>query len=142
MKSVSSSRALFAIATVLIMSVALWAQKPNANTAPKYDPANEVKIKGTVDDIKIVPGAMQGVHVMLKSETETILVQTAPETFLKEMGTTFAKGDTIEVVGCKIKDADGNDELLARQINKGTDELQLRDKKGKPVWANWDPGKN
>jgi DNA/RNA endonuclease YhcR with UshA esterase domain len=142
MKSVSSSRVLFAGATILVMSVALWGQKPNGNSAPKYDTVNEVKIKGTVDDVKTVPGAMEGIHVVLKSENETILVHIAPEKFLKEMETTFIKGDTIEVVGCRIKDADGNDELLARQINKGTDELLLRDKKGRPVWATWNPGKN
>lgn len=142
MKSVSGLRALFAVGIILATSATLLAQKPGGNTAPKYDPANEVTIKGTVDDIKIVPGALEGVHVMLKSPTETILVHIAPEKFLKEMDTSFNKGDVIEVVGCKIKDSDGNDELLARQITKGTDELQVRDKKGRPIWTIWDPGKN
>ncbi len=142
MKSVSSSRALFVVATILVMSVALWGQKPNGNTGPKYDPANEVTIKGTVDDIKIVPGSMEGVHLLVKSDTGTILVHIAPEKFLNEMETTFQKGDQLQVVGCKIKDADGNDELLARQVTKGVNELVLRDKKGIPIWALWDPGKN
>jgi hypothetical protein len=142
MKSVSSSRVLFVTAISLIVSAAVLAQTPSGNTAPKYDPANEVKVKGAVDDIKIVPGPLEGVHLVVKSSDETILVHVAPENFLKEMGTTFNKGDVVEVVGCKIKASDGTDELLARQVTKGTDELQVRDKKGKPVWTTWSPGKN
>lgn len=142
MKSVSGLRALFAVGIILATSATLLAQKPGGNTAPKYNPANEVTIKGTVDDIKIVPGALEGVHLVLKSPEQTILVHVAPEKFLKGMETSFSKGDVIEAVGCIIKDADGNDELLARQITKGTDELQVRDKKGKPIWTIWSPGKN
>lgn len=143
MKSVSGLRALFAVGIILATSATLLAQKPGGNSAPKYDPANEMTIKGTVDDIKIVPGALEGVHLVVKSSPDqVILVHVAPEKFLKEMETSFNKGDVIEVVGCKIKDSDGNDELLARQITKGTDELQVRDKKGKPIWTMWNPGKN
>lgn len=142
MKSVSGLRGLSVEAIILTISAVVLAQTPSGNTVPKYDPANEVKIKGTVDDIKIVPGALEGVHFVLKSSTETILVHVAPEKFLSEMETTFNKGDVVEVLGCKIKDPDGNDELLARQINRGTDELLVRDKKGKPIWTTWDPGKN
>jgi hypothetical protein len=140
MKSVSSVRALFAAAIILVTSAALWAQKPGDNTAPKYDAKNEVTLKGTVDDIKEVPGPLEGVHLVLKSDTETILVHVAPDKFLKEMDTSFNKGDVLEIVGCKVKDADGSDELLARQITKANNELMLRDKKGTPIWVLWNPG--
>ncbi len=140
MKSVSSLRVLFVVAIILAVSVALLAQKPNANTAPRYNAASEVTIKGTVDDIRTVPGPLEGVHLVLKSADETILVHVAPEKFLKELETSFVKGDEIEVVGCKIKNADGNDELLARQLTKNNNELVLRDKKGTPIWVLWNPG--
>jgi hypothetical protein len=139
---VSGLRALYVGAIILVISAVLPAQTPSGNTAPKYNAANEVTIKGTVDEVRIIPGALEGVHLMLKSPNEAILVHVAPEKFLKEMDTSFSKGDVIEVVGCKIKDPDGADELLARQITKGTDELQVRDKKGKPIWTTWNPGKN
>jgi len=142
MRSVSSLKALFVAAIILAISAVILAQTPSGNTAPKYDPTNEVKVKGTVDDVRIVPGALEGVHLVLKSANETILVHVAPEKFLKEMDTAFNQGDAVEVIGCKIKDPDGSDELLARQVTKGTDELQVRDKKGKPIWTTWDPGKN
>lgn len=141
MKSVSSLRVLFVAAIILTVSVALWAQKPSGNTAPKYDAKNEVTIKGTVEEIKTVPGPLEGVHLVLKTENETILVHVAPEKFLSEMETSFNKSDVLEIVGCKIKDADGVDELLARQITKSNDnQLVLRDKKGTPIWILWNPG--
>ncbi|HEU5401128.1 MAG TPA: hypothetical protein VFU86_07215 [Terriglobales bacterium] len=140
MKSVSNLKVLFVAAIILAASAALWAQKPSGNTAPKYDSKNEVTFKGTVDDIRTVPGPLEGIHLVLKSENETILIHVAPEKFLKEMETSFNKGDVLEVVGCKVKDADGNDELLARQITKANNELVLRDKKGTPIWILWNPG--
>lgn len=140
MKSVSSLKALLVVMVSLVISVAVLAQTPNGNTAPKYDSKNEVTIKGTVDDIKEVPGPLEGVHLVLKSDTETILVHVAPDKFLKEMDTSFNKGDVLEIVGCKVKDADGSDEFLARQITKANNELVLRDKKGTPIWVLWNPG--
>lgn len=140
MKSVSGLRALYVGAIILIVSGVLSAQTPSGNTAPKYNFAKEVTIKGTVDEVRIIPGALEGVHLMLKSPNETILVHVAPEKFLKELETSFNKGDEIEVVGCKIKDSDGNDELLARQVTRNNNELVLRDKKGTPIWVLWNPG--
>jgi hypothetical protein len=137
-----SLKALFAGVTVLLVtSTVLWAQKPAGARGPKYDIANEIKIKGTVEEIKVVPGPMEGIHLVLKNGTETNLVHVAPEKFLKEMDSEFVKGDQLEVVGCKIKAEDGSDEVLSRQITKNGNELMLRDKKGTPIWALWDPGK-
>ena len=141
MKSLPSSKALFAgVIVLLVTATMLWGQK-NTSLGPKYNAANETTIKGTVEDIKVVPGAMEGIHLTLKNDTDTILVHVAPEKFLKEMDTEFAKGDQLEILGCKIKAEDGTDELLARQIVKSGNQLLLRDKKGTPIWALWSPGK-
>ena len=141
MKSLPNSKALFAgVIVLLVTATALWGQK-SANLGPKYNLANETTIKGTVEDLKVVPGAMEGIHLVLKNETETILVHVAPEKFLKEMDSQFAKGDQVEVIGSKIKAEDGTDELLARQIVKSGNQLLLRDKKGTPIWALWSPGR-
>jgi hypothetical protein len=142
MKSQPSLKVLFVgVIVLLVTATMLWAQKPGGSPGPKYNAANETTIKGTVEEIKIVPGAMEGVHLMLKSGTETTFVHVAPEPFLKEMETEFAKGDQLEIVGCKIKAEDGSDELLSRQITKNGSELVVRDKKGTPIWALWNPGK-
>jgi hypothetical protein len=43
------------------------------------------------------------------------------------------EGDTIEIVGLKVKfhHLDG---VLAREIKDGKDDLLFRDEKGKPLW--------
>ena len=141
MKSPPNLKALFAgVIVLLVTATMLWGQK-SANLGPKYNSASEATIKGTVEDIKVVPGAMEGIHLVVKNDTETILVHVAPEKFLKEMDSQFAKGDQVEVIGSKIKAEDGTDELLAKQIEKSGNQLLLRDKKGTPIWAVWSPGK-
>lgn len=129
------SRQLFAILVLflgcmVLTTSSLLAQK----TGPKYDFSTEVKVKGVVDDIKIVPGEYEGVHVMLKTPTETILVHLAPQGFLKLMEFTVAKGDTLEVTGCRITGEFGP-EILAREVVSGNNDMTLRDKAGVPAWA-------
>ena len=142
MKRSHSLKALLAIATILILSVTiLSAQRTGSQTiGQKYDLTTETKLKGTIDEVKVIPGPSEGVHLMLKSATETTLIHVAPETFLKEMDVSFDKGDLIDVTGSKIK-VDGQDEILAREITKNGNQLTLRDKKGMPIWSVWNPGK-
>ena len=142
MKRSLTLKALFVIATILILSATVvLAQKPASQTiGQKYDLTTETKVKGTVEEVKIIPGPSEGVHLMLKSGSDTLLVHVAPESFLKEMEVSFDKGDNLEITGSKIK-VDGQDELLARTITKSGNELTLRDKKGMPIWSLWDPGK-
>lgn len=120
----------FLAGCMLLATSSLFAQK----TGPKYDFAAEVKVKGTVEEVKMVPGDFEGVRVMLKSGTETIIVHLAPEGFLKMLEFTVAKGDTLEVTGCKITGEVGP-EILARDVVSGNNDLTLRDKKGLPAWA-------
>ncbi len=132
-------KALFVVATTVVLSAAmLWAQK--AIPGPKYDTANEVTIKGPVEEIKLIPGVGEGMHLIVKENNESFLVHVAPETFLKEMDFPITKGVQIEVVGSKIK-SDAGDEILAREINEKGNVLTLRDKKGVPIWVVWDPSK-
>jgi hypothetical protein len=116
-----------------------FAQKVK-DTGPKYDAANEVKIKGVIEEIREVPGAFEGTHLVVKTDSGTVLVHVAPGAFLKEMDTSFAKGDQVQVVGSKAPNAQ-EEEILAREITVGTNTVTLRDEKGVPVWAGWNPAK-
>lgn len=142
MKRSLTLKALCVIATILILSATvLWAQKTGSQTiGQKYDLTTETKLKGTVEEVKIIPGAAEGIHLMVKNGTDTAFVHVAPENFLKDMDVNFEKGDQVELVGSKIK-VDGQDEVLAREITKNSNSLTLRDKKGMPIWSLWDPGK-
>ena len=126
-----------AAVVMALITVPLWGQSAS-KTGPKYDIANEVKIKGVVEEIRDVPGPFEGIHLVVKTDTGTVLVRVAPSDFLKEMDTTFNKGDQVEVVGAKAPDAP-EEEILAREITIGNNVLTLRDNKGIPIWAGWKP---
>jgi hypothetical protein len=124
-----------AIATVLLS--AAWAQSAS-KTGPKYDVKNEVKVKGVIEEIREVPGPFEGTYLVVKTESKTVVVHAAPADFLKEIDTTFSKGEQVEIVGCKAPNAP-EEEILAREITVGQNTTTLRDDKGIPVWAGWKP---
>jgi hypothetical protein len=130
-----SSRIPLVIAWLLLSTA--WAQTAS-KTGPKYDVKNEVKFKGAVQEVREVPGPFEGIQLVVKTETKTILVHVAPSGFLKEMDTSFKVGDQVEVIGCKAPDATG-EEILAREITVGQNTATLRDDKGVPVWVGWKP---
>jgi len=137
MSSRFSSKALFiAAASGLLLSTA-WAQTAS-KAGPKYDVKNEVKIKGVIEEIRQVSGPLEGTNLVVKTESKTVLVHVAPADFLKEIDTTFNKGEQVEVVGCKAPDTT-EEEILAREITVGQNTTTLRDEKGVPVWTGWKP---
>ena len=105
-----------------------------AAKAPEYDPKAEVTIKGVVDDIHEakVRTDHPGLHLILKTETETVEVHACPVQFMSELEFTIEKGDTLTVVGSR-PEAGGI--VVAREITKGQTSLILRDKTGAPVWT-------
>ncbi len=139
----SSARWLKALAAVVVLSVATQAAgtQKTANTGPKYDIANEVKVKGVVDEVRQVPGDYEGTLLVVKTDTGQVLVHVAPADFLKEMDTSFKKGDEVQITGAKAPNATET-EILAREITVGTNTTTLRDDKGIPVWAGWKPAKS
>jgi hypothetical protein len=122
---------------VLAVAVSAWAQKaPDTSAMPKYDVSKEVKIKGTIEDVKEMTMAKgeAGVHLMVKTATETIEIRLCPSGYLKDFEIAFAKGQTVEVVGSKLK-VDDKDVVLAREVVQGNNTVTLRDKQGAPVWT-------
>jgi hypothetical protein len=132
-------KVLFIAAVMAWTSSAASVQHPG-KTGPKYDTANEVKIKGVIVEVREVPGEFEGLHLVVKTETRTWLVHVAPSEFLKEIDTSFNIGDHVEVLGAKAPDAPG-EEILAREIVDGNNTATLRDDKGIPIWAGWKPSK-
>ena len=116
---------------LILFSPALFAQ----NGAPKYDASTEIKMKGTVEDLKIPEKGHEKeiVHLVLKNADQTVDLYLCPKAFIDEMGVTFSKGDEISFTASKIT-LGGNEMMLAREVVKGQDTLVLRDDKGKPVW--------
>lgn len=130
-----ATRLVFAIMLAVAVPVA-FAQKAVDTPMPKYDVSKEVKIKGTIDDVKemTMGKGEAGVHLMVKTATETIEVRLCPSGYLKDFEVQFAKGQTVEVTGSRIK-VDDKDVILAREVVQGNNTVTLRDKQGGPVWT-------
>ena len=129
-------RFVLGIAIVFLLTVTLsWAQAPAS--APKYDVADEVTIKGVVQEVKDfqcpVSGGM-GAHLVVKTDKGLVTVHLALSKFLSEYGFAFAKGNEIEVTGVKAKVGDDENAILARKIERGNQTFTFRDKAGKPLW--------
>ena len=101
-----------------------------------YDPKTEVTVKGTIEDVQQQTGkaAWSGTHLKLKTDAATIDVHVGPSSYIAKKQFTFTKGDTIEVVGCKVTMA-GQEALVAREITKDGKTLVLRNAQGVPEWA-------
>jgi len=129
-------RFILAVGILVLFAVsAAWAQAPAS--APKYDIANEVTIKGVVQEVKDfqcpVSGGM-GAHLVVKTDKGLVTVHLALSKFLSDYGFNFAKGDEVVIIGVKAKVGDDENALLARKIDRGNQTFTFRNKDGKPLW--------
>lgn len=104
-----------------------------------YNPATVETLSGAVEVVdKVTPmkGMNSGVHVMLKTDKETISVHLGPEWFVERLDTKIQKGDKIEVKGSRVTFA-GKPAIIAAEVKKDDNTLVLRDSAGIPAWAGW-----
>ena len=101
----------------------------------RYDKSTETTISGTVQEVQQHQSRMmQGTHLIVKIDSGTLEVHLGPSAFIAKEGFTFAKGDSVEVLGSKVKFGD-TDALIAREVTKEGKKLTLRDETGRPLWA-------
>lgn len=110
------------------------AKAPAAAKAPEYDPKAEVTFKGTIEDFheSQLRGDHPGLHLVVKTETESIEVHACPVRFMKELDFALDKGDAVTVIGSR---PGGTGVVVAREIAKGQTSLTLREKNGDPIWV-------
>lgn len=149
-----------AIFGLLALPIACAQQGPGpGQRARMYNPANEITLKGAVEEVKTVTGrhGWDGTHLTLsiqnsvtdvqervekgkvvsevrKTEGRTVDVHLGPASFLKDKGFSFAKGDKIQVTGSKVEYL-GAEALVAREVRKGDKTLVLRNAQGIPEWS-------
>jgi len=128
-----SCRKSILLVIAILCTLPLAAQKASQ---PKYDLSTEIKVKATVEEVKLPPKGSEKeiAHLLVKIGADTFDVYLCPKSFLDDMGVSFTPGEEIELTGSKVKQGDA-ELILAREIVKGTDTLVLRDEKGKPVWG-------
>ena len=123
-----------AVVTAFVALVAAHAvaQGPAA-PAPEYDSTAEVTVRGEVQQIHESKVATDhpGLHIVLKTEAESVEVHACPVRFLRELEFTIGIGDTLAVLGSRPK---GAAVIVAREVRKGQEWLILRDAKGVPNW--------
>jgi hypothetical protein len=122
------------LAAIVLVATAALCQAP-----PKYDPATETTIKGTVGELKLVPptGGKPVAYLVTKTgpdkEKDVVEIFLCPKSFLDEMGIAFKPEEAIEIKGSKVKQG-GADLILAREMVKGGETLTFRFQDGKPAW--------
>jgi hypothetical protein len=122
------------LAIASVLTTAAFSQAP-----PKYDRATETTLKGTVEELKLVPpsGNKPIAYLLTKTgpdkEKDKIEVFLCPKSFLDELGIAFKADDSIQITGSKVKQ-DGAELILAREVVKGGETLTFRFEDGKPAW--------
>jgi hypothetical protein len=105
--------AMIAIFCAVVTCAVASSTQKTSDTGPKYDAANQVK-----------------------TDTGTVIVYVGPAEFLKDIDTSFKKGDQIEVLGAKSTGPEG-EQILAKELTVGSNTTTLRDESGVPVWSGW-----
>jgi hypothetical protein len=104
-----------------------------------YNPATVDTISGEVtkvEQITPVKGMSSGVHLVVKTEKETIDVHLGPAWYIENQDVKINPGDKLEIKGSRIT-FQGEPAIIAEEVKKGEEILKLRDEKGFPVWAGW-----
>lgn len=135
-KTVSAVALAGAMALGMVTVVAAAQRNSGSQSPPNYDPATEITLSGTVESVRTVPGSgtQGGVHLVLKTDKETIEVDLGPSWFLEQQKYRFAAGDAITVIGVRAKMA-MRPALIARQVKRGDATMTFRDEKGFPRWS-------
>lgn len=136
----SKRNSLFFIGLVVLVGLSLEAQMPASRP---YDPATVETLTGTVEEVKLMSfGRAQmggGVHLLLKTEKETLEVHLGPRFYLEENEFAVEPGEKLQVTGSRVM-MGNQTALLARELQLGDYRLELRTEDGTPLWAGQGPG--
>jgi|SRR5579864_794518 len=126
----------FVLGSGLMLLGTVLAQQNAAHGNYTYDSAKQVKVTGTVQEVRNyqcpVSGTV-GAHITIKQGGETIEVHLAPATFLKQYDIVIKQGDVVEIQGSKIL-FEGKPSLIAKLVIDDQVTYAFRDASGKPLW--------
>jgi hypothetical protein len=104
-----------------------------------YDPQTVETVGGEVVSVeKMTPmkGMADGVHLVLKTDEETISVHLGPSWYIENQDVKIEATDKLQVKGSRIT-FEGEPAIIAAEVHKGDDVLILRDANGIPAWSGW-----
>jgi hypothetical protein len=119
------------LVAVVAMASAVFAQ-PGMGPGRNYDPSKEQTVTGVVLGIQKVAhgGRREGIHLNLKTPDGQVVVLLGPVFYIEKQTLKINQGDEITVTGAR-QDA----LLVAREVRKGSETLQLRTATGAPLWG-------
>lgn len=112
---------------------------PGAQYNRFYDPKAVETISGgvtKVDRITPAKGMSGGIHMLVKTDKETISVHLGPSWYIENQDVKIEPKDKVEVKGSRITFG-GKPAIIAAEVKKGDEVLKLRDDSGFPVWSGW-----
>ena len=143
---------LFAALAMLLVAASSYAQPrpgmmwrgsggwgPGSQYNRMYDPKTVETITGEVTKVdRITPakGMSGGIHMLVKTDKETISVHLGPSWYLENQDVKIEPKNKVEVKGSRITFG-GKPAIIAAEVKKGDEVLQLRDDSGFPVWSGW-----
>jgi len=104
-----------------------------------YDITTVETVRGEVARVEqFVPyqGALPGVHLVLTTGSESLSVHLGPAWFIENQDESIDVGDDVAVTGSRILFL-GEPAIVAASVRLGEQVLQLRDRRGLPVWSGW-----
>jgi len=118
---------------LLILGVSFRRPLPTQG-AGLYNRATETTVTGVVSEVRdfscpVSDGEM-GDHLMLKTADGEVLVHLAPGRVMRSQNLRFAPGEQLTVMGSRVRLL-GHNDLIAREIVRGTDTYVFRDQAGK-----------
>lgn len=136
-----TTKRLFTLVLIAVFAVPFAVSQTGAGAGRgrgtrNYNLAAEMTVNGTVEGVMHPTGqkGIAGTHLTLKSDQGTFDVHVGPSSYISAQQFAFAKGDTVEVIGSKVK-VEGQEAILARQITKDNKVLTLRNEQGFPLWS-------
>ncbi len=102
-----------------------------------YNPKTVETISGEVvkiDKSTTKKGMRSGVHLLVKTEKETISVLLGPSRYLDKQDVKIEPKDRLEIKGSRIA-FQGEPVLIASEVKKGGELLKLREEDGTPLWS-------
>jgi hypothetical protein len=116
---------------------------PDTHYHRMYNPDTVENITGEVvaiDTITPMKGMGYGVHMIVKTDKETISVHLGPSWYIENQDVRIESGDQIEVKGSRIM-FDDSPAIIAAEVKKENEVLILRDENGLPLWSGWRRGR-
>jgi hypothetical protein len=111
----------------------------NSQYERMYDPRTVEIIRGEVERVDMITplkGMSRGVHLLVRTDKETISVHLGPEWYLENQDVKIVPKDQVEINGSRVI-FNGKPALIAGEIKKGDEVLKLRDGNGYPAWSGW-----